>query len=405
MANKTPAIRTVTVRAPVNIAVIKYWGKSDEKLIIPLNDSISGTLDMEQMCATTSVALSAQFTSNRMWLNGEEVDMTANARLLRCIEEVKTMLSPGEWPSGHHLNIVSVNNFPTAAGLASSAAGYAALMYALCQLFGIDDAARISTLARLGSGSACRSLYGGFVQWVAGADHATSTARQLLGEAGWPSMRVLVLVVSDHRKDTSSTAGMALTVQTSPLMAHRAAAVVPGRVREMAAAIASRDFDAFARLTMADSNQFHAVCADTYPPIRYMNDVSWSVVSLVHRLNSSSNSSGSKGGAALVAYTFDAGPNACLYLLEEAVPTVLAALNAAYAPKKEKGETQLEVKGIQYQQKVKLNKEMADHAAAVVRPGALKYVISTKLGPGPQVLTRTLGDEVSLMAANGLPKL
>lgn len=64
-------------------------GKSDEKLIIPLNDSISGTLDMEQMCATTSVALSAQFTSNRMWLNGEEVDMTANARLLRCIEEGK----------------------------------------------------------------------------------------------------------------------------------------------------------------------------------------------------------------------------------------------------------------------------------------------------------------------------
>lgn len=309
------------------------------------------------------------------------------------------MVGPKEWPLTHYLRIASVNNFPTAAGLASSAAGYAALMYALCRLFGIDDPATISTLARLGSGSACRSLYGGFVQWVAGCDHATSAARQLATEVDWPQMRVLVCVVSDHRKETSSSSGMARTVATSELMGYRARAVVPARVRAMIAAIGERDFAAFARLTMADSNQFHAVCADTYPPIRYMNDVSWSVVSLIHKLNETSVS------GPIAAYTFDAGPNACLYLLEKDVLTVLALLNVAYGSPEVGGK--LEVKGLQYDnvKGASLSDELLKHAAAVGKPGALKYVISTKLGPGPQVLSRDILDGQSLLTADGSFKM
>lgn len=385
--------RTITVRAPVNIAVIKYWGKRDEKLIIPLNDSISGTLDMEQLCATTSVAISPSFKCNQMWLNGEEVDMTANERLFRCIQEVKTMVGTSQWPADHHLQIASRNNFPTAAGLASSAAGYACLMYALCRLFGVDDAERISTLARLGSGSACRSVYGGFVQWVAGNDHQSSIARQILDEEAWPSMRVLVLVVSDHRKDTSSSSGMKSSVETSDLMKKRVQDIVPQRITQMLTAIKERNFHDFAEITMRDSNQFHAICQDTYPPIRYMNDVSWSVVSLVHYFNK-------LYGCNKVAYTFDAGPNACLYVLEDVVPELLALITAIYG----KSESKLEVQGIEYKKHPELNDSLQKYAVVNACPGALKYVISTKLGTGPQVLSTSFDANCLIEESGGIKK-
>ncbi|XP_017485192.1 PREDICTED: diphosphomevalonate decarboxylase-like [Rhagoletis zephyria] len=383
--------RTITVRAPVNIAVIKYWGKRDEKLIIPLNDSISGTLDMEQLCATTSVAISPSFKCNQMWLNGEEVDMTANERLFRCIQEVKTMVGTSQWPADHHLQIASRNNFPTAAGLASSAAGYACLMYALCRLFGVDDAERISTLARLGSGSACRSVYGGFVQWVAGTDHQSSIARQILDEEAWPSMRVLVLVVSDHRKDTSSSSGMKSSVETSDLMKKRVQDIVPQRITQMLTAIKERNFHDFAEITMRDSNQFHAICQDTYPPIHYMNDVSWSVVSLVHYFNK-------LYGCNKVAYTFDAGPNACLYVLENVVPELLALITAIYG----KSESKLEVQGIEYKKHPELNDSLQKYAVVNACPGALKYVISTKLGTGPQVLSTSFDANCLIEESGGI---
>lgn len=166
------------------------------------------------------------------------------------------MVGISQWPANQYLHIVSQNNFPTAAGLASSAAGYAALAYGLCLLFGIDDTERISTLARLGSGSACRSLYGGFVHWIAGSDHKSSIARQIQAEGVWSSMRVLVLVVNDHRKDTTSSDGMKLSVETSELILKRAQDIVPQRVTRMLTAIKERNFHDFAEITMKDSNQF-----------------------------------------------------------------------------------------------------------------------------------------------------
>lgn len=347
------------------------------------------------MCATTSVAISASFKSNQMSLNGEEVDITQNERLLRCIEEgkshkkclvimisnifyiylVKTMVGTSQWPADQHLHIVSLNNFPTAAGLASSAAGYAALMYALCLLFGVDDTESISKFARLGSGSACRSVFGGFVHWIAGTDHQSSIARQIQDEGVWPSMRVLVLVVSDNSKITTSSEGMKLSVETSELILKRAQDIVPQRVTRMLTAIKERNFHDFAEITMKDSNQFHAICQDTYPPIRYMNDTSWSVVGLVHHFNRFY-------GRNMAAYTFDAGPNACLFVLEYVVPELLSLISRMFRTL----ESDLEVKGIQYKQSSSmLNNSFTKYASSNACPGALKYIISTKLGSGPQV--------------------
>lgn len=186
----------------------------------------------------------------------------------------------------YNLHICSENNFPTAAGLASSAAGYACFVYTLATLYGIEQE-ELTAIARLGSGSACRSIYGGFVQWRKGDadDGSDSIAVQIAPREHWPEMRVLVLVVSDTRKKVSSSLGMQRSVHNSAILKYRASDCVPSRVTQITQAILDRNFAAFGELTMKDSNQFHAVCLDTYPPCVYMNDVSHSVVDLVHRYN------------------------------------------------------------------------------------------------------------------------
>ncbi len=152
----TPDSKTVTCTGPVNIAVIKYWGKRDGKLILPINASLSGTLDQDELCAKTSIMASSEFTGDRMWLNGEEQNME-NPRLHKVLSKIRDLYmrqaeaagSPAdmkEWG----LRICSENNFPTAAGLASSAAGYACLVFTLAKLYGIQG--DISEVARLGSG-------------------------------------------------------------------------------------------------------------------------------------------------------------------------------------------------------------------------------------------------------------
>lgn len=186
----------------------------------------------------------------------------------------------------YKLHICSENNFPTAAGLASSAAGYACFVYTLASLYGIEHE-ELTAIARLGSGSACRSIYGGFVQWQKGnaEDGSDSIAVQIESREHWPEMRVLILVISDNRKKVSSSSGMQRSVLNSAILKYRASDCVPSRVTQITEAIRAKNFATFGELTMKDSNQFHAVCLDTYPPCVYMNDVSHSVVDLIHRYN------------------------------------------------------------------------------------------------------------------------
>lgn len=117
-------------------------------------------------------------------------------------------------------------------------------------------------------------------------------------------------MVSDKEKDTSSTTGMQTSIDTSPLLQFRADHVVDSRLRDIEAAYLSHDFETFGRITMQDSNQFHATCLDTYPPIFYMNDISRMIIRIVHVINDFY-------GCVKLAYTFDAGPNAVVYCLEE----------------------------------------------------------------------------------------
>lgn len=260
-----------------------------------------------------------------MTLNGKSENIQASARTLACLSRLRALRAQVESQqpklpklSQQPLQIVSENNFPTAAGLASSAAGFAALVRAVADLYQLPQTQKeLSRIARQGSGSACRSLMGGYVAWRAGtaSDGSDSMAEEVAPASHWPNMRAIVLVVSAVKKDIASTEGMQTTAKTSSLFKSRAEEIVPRRMHEIEKAIHSKDFPAFGEVTMKDSNSFHATCLDSWPPIHYLNNVSRGAMRVVENINS-------RAGTIICAYTFDAGPNAVIYYLEESTPEV-----------------------------------------------------------------------------------
>lgn len=411
----------VTAQTPTNIAVIKYWGKRDETLILPINDSISVTLDPAHLCTTTTVAVSPAFARDRMWLNGKEIAL-AGGRYQNCLREIRARacdvedkekgfkISKKDWEK-LHLHIASYNNFPTAAGLASSAAGFACLVFALGKLMNVkEDNSHLSAIARQGSGSACRSLFGGFVKWVMGKDENGSDSRavQLVDEKHWDELVIIIAVVSSRQKETSSTSGMLDTVKTSPLIQHRAKEVVPKRVLQMEEAIKNRDFPTFAQVTCADSNQFHAVCLDTSPPIFYMNDTSHRIISCVEKWNHSE-------GTPQVAYTFDAGPNAVMIARNRKTATLLLQRLLFYFPPKSDTDLSsyvigdssiLEDAGIKDLNDIEAlppPPEIKDNnVPAAKNKGDVSYFICTRPGRGPVLISDE--SRALLNPETGLPK-
>ncbi|KAG7362896.1 diphosphomevalonate decarboxylase [Nitzschia inconspicua] len=394
-------IYIATVSAPTNIACIKYWGKADAHYNTPTNDSVSVTLDQADLKAVTTVAASASFTNDRLWLNGVEEDVSQNKRFRACIDGVKALAKEPERWKDLFVHVSSYNTFPTAAGLASSAAGYAALVAALAELMDAQEeyVGQLSTIARQGSGSACRSLYGGFVAWKQGTAAGNkspwdnSMAVQIATEQHWPEIRALILVVSDAKKDTSSTAGMSTSVATSTLLQHRIKSVVPERMEAIEKAFLAKDFEAFGQLTMKDSNSFHAVCMDTYPPIFYMNDISRMVVRIVHAYNA-------WAGDIRAAYTFDAGPNAVLYTLEQ-YAVEIGALMLHYFP----ADSENYINRSDYANEVaafELDSALlaaTDKTGRSPTAGDVKRMYYTQSGPGPQVLDM---DQANLDPTTGL---
>jgi len=400
------AIYQATTSAPVNIACIKYWGKRDTKLILPTNSSLSVTLDQEHLRATTTSRADPSFEKDRLWLNGKEEEIKPGGRMATCIAELRKMRENVEKDGGdkisqYHIHIASYNNFPTAAGLASSAAGFAALVSSIAALYKLPATpSQLSLISRQGSGSACRSLFGGFVAWEMGqqADGLDSFAVQVAPREHWPDLHALICVVSDVKKGTSSTAGMQRTVETSSLLQHRIKHVVPERMEGIKKAIIAKDFDTFAKLTMQDSNQFHAVALDTDPPIFYMNDVSRTIIALIVELNRASVDA---GGPIKAAYTYDAGPNAVIYAPQANLKEIINLI-VSYFPQTEpfKDPFRLFAEGQEVPGQGALPAGFNDAVAKKYEEGAVKSLIHTRVGNGPQVL----GEEESLLDSNGSPK-
>ncbi|NWU05201.1 MVD1 decarboxylase, partial [Cephalopterus ornatus] len=393
------ALAMATCTAPVNIAVIKYWGKRDTDLILPINSSLSVTLHQDQLKTTTTAAASRDFTEDRLWLNGTEADV-GHPRVQACLREVRRLARKRRGGSedaatlgllSYKVHVASENNFPTAAGLASSAAGYACL--GGCGTgHGGGRRDELSEVARRGSGSACRSMWGGFVQWQRGErpDGTDSLAHQVAPETHWPELRVLVLVVSGQKKPVASTVGMQTSVETSPLLKHRAEVVVPERLAQMMRHIRERDFEGFGQLAMRDSNQFHATCLDTFPPIFYLNDLSRHIIALAHRYNA-------HHGHTKVAYTFDAGPNAVIFTLADTVDEFVEVVRRSFPPAANGDQF---VRGLPVGSAA-LPQELVAAVVTEPVPGAVQYILHTKPGPGPQLV-----DDPSqhLLGADGLPR-
>ncbi len=281
-----------TCVATPNIAFVKYWGKRDERLHLPVAGSVSMTLD-ETLASRTTVDFGG-FPEDSFVLDGrkgEFPDVIGEIRERAGIARLKA-------------RIVSRNNFPPAAGLASSASGFAALVVAATDAAGLRLSGRdLSVLARKGSGSACRSVVGGFAEWRAGKrrDGSDSYAEQIAPARHWRGLVDLAIVLDGARKKMPSRAGMRQTVATSDLYGARVAGMA-AKISECRRAIIERDAPALFALVMRESNNMHAVMLDTWPPISYMNDESRKAVCVIHELVNN-------GREPVCGYTFDAGPN------------------------------------------------------------------------------------------------
>jgi diphosphomevalonate decarboxylase len=290
-----------TACASPNIALIKYWGNRDPSLRIPSNGSISMTLGGLE--CRTEVTFAADLSNDALFIDGQPTAgdalqrVSAHLDLVRHLSRMQLRARVDSWA-----------NFPAGAGLASSAAAFAALSLAATTAAGLDlDPQALSRLARRGSGSACRSLHGGFVEWFAGRADQESYAGPLVPADHWDLVDLIALV-SHEPKAIGSSAGHALA-STSPLQDARVADA-DRRLDICRRAILNRDFDALAEITELDSNLMHAVMLTSTPPLLYWLPATVEVLQAVL--------SWRRQGIP-ICYTIDAGPNVhCLTTAEAA---------------------------------------------------------------------------------------
>ena len=289
--------------APVNIALCKYWGKRDADLNLPLTSSLSVSLG--DLGSKTSIQLRDDDSGDRVFL--DDVEMDSNSSFARRISGFLDLFRP-EFGGLLSFDVRTENSVPTGAGLASSASGFAALVLALDDLADWAlDRKRLSMLARLGSGSASRSLFDGFVRWNAGEDEmgVDSFAEPL--PYRWESLRVGILEVSKKPKAVSSREGMNRTSEHSILFKSW-----PDQVnRDLARieqAIAEKDFKLLGETAENNALAMHATMMAAWPPLCYWEPKTLKQVQRVWAAR--------KDGLP-VYLTMDAGPNIKLLFLEE----------------------------------------------------------------------------------------
>jgi diphosphomevalonate decarboxylase len=301
----------VTVRAGSNIAFIKYWGVDDPTINLPQTNSISMTLADAHTTTTVAWLDDSAASIDQIAIDGVLLDARKAARLVQHLDRLRTLAGTQQ-----RAKVVSRNNFPMASGIASSASGLAALTVAGALGLGLDlDATRLSAVARLGSGSASRSLFGGFVEWERGDDDASSVARQLHGVEHW-ALYDLVAVVSSEEKAVSSADGHKLAGR-SPLNAGRVR-FVQEVLPATRAAIAACDLHQLGPIIEQDALAMHAVMMTSNPSLLYWQPGTLEVIHAVRQWRERDG---------LAAYfTIDAGPNVHVICEAADAPTVEEAL-------------------------------------------------------------------------------
>ena len=291
-----------TARANTNIALIKYWGKRDKQLFLPMNSSLSITLD--KFYTTTTVEFRKDLTKDIMFLNEKETSTEEHIKVGKFLDRVRAYSDVN-----YYAKIHTTNNVPTAAGFASSASGYAALAGAAAKALDLNlQDTELSILARQGSGSACRSIYGGFVEWKKGdnLDGRDSYGVQLLKENQW-DLRVLSVVVTTGVKKISSRDGMERTVKTSPFYQGWLDSV-DRDLSVMKEAMNRRDFKLLGETLEHNGLKMHGTMMSSMPPIIYWESGTLEVIRCVMEFREENK---------LAYYTIDAGANVKVITLPE----------------------------------------------------------------------------------------
>jgi diphosphomevalonate decarboxylase len=280
-----------TAIAHPNIAFIKYWGNRDNALRLPANPSLSMNLD--GLWAKTSVSFDPTFPNDQFVLNDAKQSGASLSRVSGFLDHIRRIAGIET-----RARVESANTFPTGAGIASSAAAFAALALSGSTAAGLSlNESQLSRLARLGSGSAARSIPGGFVEWKMGNDDQDSYAFSIAPVDHWDIVDCIAVLSTGH-KTVGSSEGHA-AAPTSPLQ--------PARITDSARrleicrrAILDRDFPTFAEIVEHDSTIMHAVMMTSRPPLFYWLPASLDLMLRIPQWRAEGLD---------CCFTLDAGPN------------------------------------------------------------------------------------------------
>jgi len=248
-----------TAVAPSNIAFIKYWGRKDEKLRLPENGSLS--MNLSNLLTTTTVEFNPDFKEDEIIINGQKEKIEGN-RAIKHLDRIRKIAK-----INLKAKVVTKNNFPTGTGLSSSASGFAALTLAGAKAAGLNLSEKeLSILARQGSGSACRSIPNGFVEWLDGDTSETSYGVSLYPENYWDIIDV-VAVVSRNKKEVSTTEGQKLAT-SSPFFPVRLEKIKE-KIKLIKKYLKEKNFVSFGELVEAEALELHAIMLTSTPSLIY----------------------------------------------------------------------------------------------------------------------------------------
>jgi len=291
-------MRKVKVKSPANLAFIKYWGRRDDDLVLPLNSSIS--MNLSNCYTVTQLEVREDLEKDEIWVKfyGEKKKKLEGKQLERVINQIERLRQ--KYGFKFRVKMESENNFPADAGIASSASGFSALTLAMTKLMGVELSEKeLSIETRLsGSGSACRSIPDGIVKWERGEkeDGSDSFAYSLYPVDYW-ELWDLVVVVSREKKKVGSAEGHRLA--RNEYMEARLKRIEE-RIKEVEKSLEEKDLERLGRVIERDALSLHAVAMLSQPPLFYLNHDTWRVIEwLQHQ-----RERGLRG-----YFTMDAGPN------------------------------------------------------------------------------------------------
>lgn len=279
-----------TAIAPTNIAFIKYWGKKDSVLKLPLNSSLS--VNLSGLSTITTVEFSSSLSSDDILLDEQKQGQAVN-RVIKHLDLIRKIIGKKTFAK-----VRSINNFPIASGLASSASGFAALTMATCKAGGLNLSEKeLTIIARQGSGSACRSIPDGWVEWIKGSTNESSYARSIFPSNYW-DLNVITIIVNNKKKDILSTKGMDLAL-SNPFLKIRIKNI--GKKTELIKKyISSKKFTEFGELIEKEALELHAITLTSEPPIVYWEPATIELIKLIWLLRKEGLES---------YFTIDAGPH------------------------------------------------------------------------------------------------